>query len=111
MSLRGKKIVINSEDEDLLAEAGLTSIARVMKYRPGAVAAQSGSSEVFAVDLSPRADEPLPVFVTRDRYRGWRARVGSMVRGGWFGRGPGGRSPGRWAGRWWWLTETPARGR
>jgi len=86
MSRRTAHLVINPEDKDLLKAAGLTSPKNVMKYRPQSLAAMSGSSETFAVDIDSPSGKTVQVFVKRYRYRSWRARIEGMFRGTFLGR-------------------------
>ncbi len=53
MGSRLGHVVIDPADAKLFASLGLTSVSRVMKYRPAAVASINASSETFPVDVDP----------------------------------------------------------
>ncbi|MHC4697483.1 MAG: lipopolysaccharide kinase InaA family protein [Planctomycetota bacterium] len=78
-------IVINPSDREWLARIGLASVSQVLKYRSGSVAAISGSSETFAIDVDAGLDAPQRIFVKRYAYRGWAARLKGVFRGTLFG--------------------------
>ncbi len=78
-------IVIDPPDREWLGQIGLTSVSRVMKYRGRAVAAISGSSETFPVDIDAGPDAPRRIFVKRYAYKGWATRLKGVFRGTLFG--------------------------
>ena len=86
MNKRGEHIVIDPADCEWLTRLGLTSVGRVMGYRPQTLAAISGSSETFRVDLDLGPAAPSHVYVKRYRYRGWSVRLKGMFRGTLFGK-------------------------
>ncbi len=75
------RLCIDPAAEVALTGAGMTSVGKVLRYRPASMAALSGSSETFPVDLP----EGARVFVKRYRYRRLRARWAGMFRGTLFG--------------------------
>lgn len=79
------QIVIDPSDAELFASIGLTSVKRVMKYQPAAMAAINASSETFPVDLDLGPDNPKQIYVKRYRYRRWGVRLAGMLRGTFFG--------------------------
>ncbi len=81
MGRRGEHIVVDRADQSWLTQLGLSSVRSVMRYRPGSVAAMSGTSETFAVDVDAGPDAPELIFVKRYAYRGWKARLKGMFRG------------------------------
>jgi hypothetical protein len=86
MSKGGEHIVIDPADREWLTRLGLTSVSRVIGYHPQTLAAISGSSETFRIDLDLGPAAPAQVYVKRYRYRGWGVRLKGMFRGTLFGK-------------------------
>jgi len=70
----------------MLAEAGLDSVNRVLKLKPGRTAAFSQSSDIFPLHLTLTDGRQWDIFVKRYRYRSVVARLGGVLRGTLFGR-------------------------
>ncbi|MFQ5462186.1 MAG: lipopolysaccharide kinase InaA family protein [Phycisphaerae bacterium] len=76
------RLCVDPTAADVLQGAGITSVGHVLGYRPSSLAALSGSSETFPVDLPGGAGR---VFVKRYRYRRLRAQWEGLFRGTLFG--------------------------
>ena len=86
MSKRGHFIVVDPADRSWLAKLGFASVDRVLKYKPETVAAMSGSSETFPVEVGPANGAPQRIYIKRYRYRGAMARLKGMFRGTLLGK-------------------------
>jgi len=81
-----KRLSGTHEDVAMLADAGLDSVARVLKLKPGRTAAFSQSSDIFPLHLTLADGARLDVFVKRYRYKSRLARLAGIFRGSLFGR-------------------------
>lgn len=86
MSKRGHFIVVDPGDRSWLAKLGFASVDQVLKYKPKAMAAMSGSSETFPVDVGPANGAAQRIYIKRYRYRGVMARLKGMFRGTLLGK-------------------------
>ena len=86
MSKRGHFIVVDPGDRTWLAKLGLASVDQVLKYKPETMAAMSGSSETFPVEVGPAGGAPQRIYIKRYRYRGVLARLKGMFRGTLLGK-------------------------
>ncbi len=81
-----KRLSGTSEDVAMLAAAGLDSVTRVLKLKPGRTSAFSQSSDIFPLHLTLPDGRRLDIFVKRYRYRSRAARLVGIFRGSLFGR-------------------------
>ena len=79
MSKRGNLIVVDPADRSVLAKLGFTSVDQVLKYKPETMAAISGSSETFPVEVGPANGAPQRIYIKRYRYRGVTTRLKSSA--------------------------------
>lgn len=86
MNIRKQSIVVDSADRAWLAKLGFTSVNKVLKYKPDTVAAMSGSSDTFPVEVGSGDGAPQGIYVKRYRYRGLAARLKGLFRGTLFGK-------------------------
>lgn len=86
MSKRGHFIVVDPADRSWLAKLGFASVDQVLKYKPETMAAISGSSETFPVEVGPANGAPQRIYIKRYRYRGVMAPLKGMFRGTLFGK-------------------------
>ncbi|MCH9001936.1 MAG: hypothetical protein IIC02_05120 [Planctomycetes bacterium] len=86
MSKRGHFIVVDPADRSWLAKLGFASVDQVLKYKPETIAAMSGSSETFPVEVGPANGAPQRIYIKRYRYRGVMARLKGMFRGTLLGK-------------------------
>lgn len=85
MSKHSQKLVIEPADRDWLTQLGLSSVAAVLKYNPQSVAAFSGTTETFPVDVNVALDAPACIYVKRYRYESLASRWKGVFRGNLFG--------------------------
>lgn len=77
-----RHLVVHPSDRAWLEELGLTSVDRVLAYRPSVVAAISGSSETFRIDTNPGTGAPAQIYIKRYCHRTFGARIKAAFRGG-----------------------------
>jgi len=81
-----KRLSGTSEDVAMLAAAGLDSVTRVLKLKPGKTSAFSQSSDIFPLHLTLPDGRRLDIFVKRYRYKSFAARLTGIFRGSLFGK-------------------------
>jgi len=81
-----KRLSGTNEDVAMLAAAGLDSVTRVLRLKPGMTSAFSQSSDIFPLHLTLPDGPRLDIFVKRYRYKSRAARLTGIFRGSLFGK-------------------------